>query len=82
MRLLEPAINVLKSTAEERRVPIPAVALNYSINKGVLPLVGVHDAEQAEQDMQALGWRLSGDEMKRIKRVSFWGQTSSFLQQD
>jgi aryl-alcohol dehydrogenase-like predicted oxidoreductase len=37
-------------------------ALNYSINKGVLPLVGVRDAGQAEQDMQALGWRLTRQE--------------------
>jgi hypothetical protein len=35
----QPTINVLKSIAEQRHVPLPAVALNYSINKGVLPLV-------------------------------------------
>lgn len=80
MQLLEPTINVLKSIAEERRVPVPAVALNYSINKGVLPLVGVRDDYQAEQDMQALGWRLSEDEMNRIEEVSFQGQRSSLLQ--
>lgn len=80
MHLLEPTINVLKSIAEERRVPVPAVALNYSINKGVLPLVGVRDADQAEQDMQALGWRLSEDEMNRIEGVSFQGHKSTFMQ--
>lgn len=79
MHLLEPTINVLKSIGEERRVPVPAIALNYSINKGVLPLVGVRDAEQAEQDMQALGWRLSEDEMRRIEEVSFEGH-KSFMQ--
>lgn len=80
MHFLEPTINVLKSIAEERRVPVPAVALNYSINKGVLPLVGVRDADQAEQDMQALGWRLSEDEMNRIEGVSFQGHKSTFMQ--
>jgi glucose-6-phosphate 1-epimerase len=80
MHMLEPTIDVLKSIAGERRAPVPAVALNYSINKGVVPLVGVRDAEQAEQDMQALGWRLTEDEMKRIEAVSIEGQTSSSLQ--
>lgn len=46
--MLEPTINILKSMAEERHVVAPAVVLNYSMNKDVLPLVGVRDAVQAE----------------------------------
>lgn len=80
MHTLEPTINVLKSIAEERRVPVPAVALNYFINRGVLPLVGVRDAGQSEQDMQALGWRPTEDEMKQIEGVSLQGSRSSFMQ--
>ncbi|KAJ5499990.1 hypothetical protein N7453_009041 [Penicillium expansum] len=80
MNMLEPTINVLKRIAEERRVSVPAVALNYSINKSVLPLVSVRDASQAEQDMQALGWRLTKNEMKRIEGVSLQGSRSSFMQ--
>ncbi|KAJ5467552.1 hypothetical protein N7475_005304 [Penicillium sp. IBT 31633x] len=80
MHMLEPTINVLKSIAEERHVPVPAVALNYSINKGVLPLVGVRDADQAEQNMQALGWRLTEDEMNQIEGVSLQGNKSSLMQ--
>lgn len=80
MHMLEPTISVLKSIAEGRRVPIPAVALNYSINKGVVPLVGVRDAEQATQDMQALGWRLTEDEIRRIEEVSLQGNSSALLQ--
>lgn len=80
MHMLEPTINVLKSVAEQHRVSVSAVALNYSINKGVVPLVGVRDAEQAEEDMQALGWRLTTDEIRRIEEVSFEGNTSALLQ--
>lgn len=80
MHMLEPTIDVLKQIAEERRVPIPAVALNYSINKGVVPLVGIRDPEQAETDMQALGWRLTEEEIHRIERVSIKGNTSAMLQ--
>ncbi|KAJ5175147.1 uncharacterized protein N7482_001024 [Penicillium canariense] len=80
MHMLEPTINVLKSIAAERRVPVPAVALNYSINKGVVPLVGVRTVEQAEQNMQALGWRLTEDEIHRIEKFSIQGNTSSLMQ--
>ncbi|KAJ5280838.1 hypothetical protein N7478_006210 [Penicillium angulare] len=80
MHLLEPTIEVLKSVAAKRRVPVPAVALNYSINKGVVPLVGVRDAEQAQQDMQALGWWLSEEGIQRIEEVSISGNTTSKLQ--
>ncbi|KAJ5748761.1 uncharacterized protein N7511_010457 [Penicillium nucicola] len=80
MHMLEPTIKVLQSIAEDRHVTVPAVALNYCINKGVVPLVGVRDAEQAEQNMQALGWRLTEHEMRRIESVSMEGQTSSSLQ--
>jgi glucose-6-phosphate 1-epimerase len=45
-----------------------------------VPLVGVRDAEQAEEDMQALGWRLTEDEIRRIEEVSFEGNTSALLQ--
>ncbi|CEJ55567.1 hypothetical protein PMG11_01818 [Penicillium brasilianum] len=78
--MLEPTIDVLKSIAEEHLVSVSAVALNYSIDKGVVPLVGVRNPEQVEEDMQALGWRLSKDEVRRIEEVSFEGNTSALLQ--
>lgn len=80
MHMLEPTVNALKAIAEKRRVPIPAVALNYSINKGVVPLVGIRNPEQADQDMQALGWRLTEEEIKQIEEESLEGNTSSMLQ--
>jgi len=80
MHMLEPTIDVLKSIAEDRHVPVPAVALNFCINKGAVPLVGVRNAEQAEQDMQALGWRLTESEMRRIEEVSLEGYSSKLLQ--
>ena len=80
MHLLEPTVSALKQIAAEHRVSVSAVALNYAINKGVVPLVGVRDAEQAQQDMQALGWRLSEEEILRLEDVSILGKTSSMLQ--
>ena len=80
MHYLEPTISVLNSISEERRVPIPAVALNYCINKGVVPLVGIRNAEQAEQNLQALGWRLTPDEIRKIETVSIEGNTTFLWQ--
>ena len=77
IQVYSPDFYVLKSGSEERRVSVPAIALNYSIVKGVLPVVGVRD-DQTEQDMQALGWRLSVDEIERIEEVSI-GQKSRFM---
>lgn len=80
MHMLEPTLSVLEQIAEERRVPVAAVALNFSINKGVLSLVGIRSGEQAEQDMQALGWRLTPEEMRRIESVSIEGHTTVLWQ--
>ncbi|KAJ5090790.1 hypothetical protein N7532_009474 [Penicillium argentinense] len=80
MHMLEPTITVLKKIAQNHGVPVPAVAINYSITKGIVPLVGVRNPEQAEQDMQALGWRLTEDEIKQIEEVSLEGHRSSMLQ--
>ncbi|RJE24036.1 Aldo/keto reductase family [Aspergillus sclerotialis] len=80
MHYLEPTISVLNSISQERRVPIPAVALNYCINKGVVPLVGIRNPEQAEQNLQALGWRLTPDEIKKIETVSMEGYTTFLWQ--
>lgn len=80
MHYLERTLSVLKRIAEERRVPTPAVALNYCINKGVVPLVGIRNAEQAEQNLLALGWRLTLEEVKQIEEVSLEGYTTALWQ--
>lgn len=80
MHYLEPTLAVLTRIAQERRVPTPAVALNYSINKGVVPLVGIRNGEQAEQNLQALGWRLTLEELRAIEEVSMEGYTTSLWQ--
>lgn len=80
MHMLEPTLNVLRRISQERRVPVAAVALNFCINKGVIPVVGIRNAEQAEQDMQALGWRLTVDEVRQIETVSIEGDTTVLWQ--
>lgn len=78
---IEPTIAQLRRIAESRRVSLGAVALNYNLSKGVVPIVGIRNADQAKANMQALGWRLSHDEIRRIESVSLEGQTSVLWQQ-
>ncbi len=46
------------------------VALNWVICKGVLPIPGAKNAEQAQENADALGWRLSDDEFARLDEMS------------
>jgi len=78
---VEPVLEVLKRIADRRGVSISAVALNYNLCKGMTPVVGMRKEEQAINNCQALGWRLSNEEIKEIDAVSFEGHTTSMWQQ-
>jgi len=46
------------------------VALNWLLRKGVLPIPGAKSATQIEENLGALGWRLTGDEMTELDEIS------------
>jgi len=46
------------------------VALNWVICKGALPIPGAKNAEQAQENAGALGWRLTEDESLRLDEAS------------
>lgn len=46
------------------------VALNWVICKGALPIPGAKNAEQAQENAGALGWRLSDEEFARLDEMS------------
>jgi aryl-alcohol dehydrogenase-like predicted oxidoreductase len=46
------------------------VALNWCICKGTMPIPGAKNAEQAQQNAGALGWRLTEAEVAELDRVS------------
>jgi pyridoxine 4-dehydrogenase len=46
------------------------VALNWVICKGGLPIPGAKNAEQAQQNAGALGWRLSDAEAEKLTELS------------
>jgi aryl-alcohol dehydrogenase-like predicted oxidoreductase len=46
------------------------VALNWVICKGALPIPGAKNAEQAQENAGALGWRLTDEEFARLDETS------------
>ncbi|MCI0610881.1 MAG: aldo/keto reductase [Anaerolineae bacterium] len=46
------------------------VALNWTICKGALPIPGAKNAEQAQQNAGALGWRLTDEEVAKLDEMS------------
>lgn len=46
------------------------VALNWTICKGALPIPGAKNAEQAQQNAGALGWKLTDEEVTRLDETS------------
>lgn len=81
MKEVEPTLEVQKKIAEKRGVSVAAVALNYNLIHGISPVVGLRKPEQAESNCQALGWRLSDEEIVELDKVSFEGNKTSLWQQ-
>lgn len=46
---LDPLLNEMKSLAKKYDVPMSAIALNWVMCKGAIPLGGARNAQQAEQ---------------------------------
>ncbi|KAL9437043.1 hypothetical protein AB3S75_022978 [Citrus x aurantiifolia] len=64
---LNPLLRSLKEIAERRGKTIPQVAINWCICKGTIPIPGVKSVKQVEENLGALGWRLSSDELLELE---------------
>jgi aryl-alcohol dehydrogenase-like predicted oxidoreductase len=81
MKEYGPVLGVLNEIAQTRGVSVAGVTLNYNLVHGIVPVVGVRNPEQAKSNLEALGWRLSAEEVSRIDGVSSRGKTTSLWQQ-
>lgn len=81
MKEIEPALEAQKKIAEKHGKSVSSVALNYNLVHGIVPVVAVRKAMQAEDNCQALGWRLSDEEIAELDKVSFEGKHTSLWQQ-
>ncbi|KAK3485687.1 NADP-dependent oxidoreductase domain-containing protein [Neurospora crassa] len=81
MEEIKETLAVLEKIAKARGKAMASVALNYNISKGALPLVGIRNPEQARQAIDALGWRLTEQEIIELDRVSVEGTKTVLWQQ-
>jgi aryl-alcohol dehydrogenase-like predicted oxidoreductase len=68
---VKPLITLLKKIGIIHDGKTPAqVALNWVICKGAIPIPGVKNSVQAEQNLGAIGWRLSDEEIALLDEES------------
>ncbi|KAG2496840.1 hypothetical protein HYH03_005245 [Edaphochlamys debaryana] len=63
---VEPLLATLEVVAEERKKEMSQVAINWCICKGTVPIPGAKDLNQAQENLGALGWRLSEAEVAEL----------------
>lgn len=77
---LQPMFNAMARIGNEHEGKTTAqVALNWVIQKQALPIPGAKDAHQAEQNLGAVGWKLTADEMTVLDEMSVEFQKSGIL---
>ena len=81
MEHVEPVLQVQRRLAQKYNTSISAIALNWNICKGAVPVVGMRKESQAIEDMQALGWRLTREEIAELDRRGFQGKKTKLWQQ-
>ena len=68
---IQPLLALLRERGEAHGQKTPGqVALNWLICKGALPIPGVKNARQAEQNLAATGWRLTEAEVSALDAAS------------
>ncbi|MGF1537703.1 MAG: aldo/keto reductase [Elainellaceae cyanobacterium] len=60
---VRPVLQQLDSMAQQRGKTMAQVALNWCICKGTMPIPGAKNARQVEDNLGALGWTLTADEV-------------------
>ncbi len=71
LQALQPMIQLLTRIGNEHDGKTPAqVAINWTICKGTLPIPGVKNTAQVDQDLGAAGWRLTDDEVGLLDEMS------------
>jgi diketogulonate reductase-like aldo/keto reductase len=66
----QPLIRLLKKIGAEHGKTPAQVALNWTICKGTVPIPGVKNAKQAAENLGAMGWRLSREEVLALDEAS------------
>lgn len=66
---IQPVLNTLAEIAKGREKTMSQVALNWCICKGTIPIPGAKTLQQAQNNLGALGWRLSTAEVTELDQA-------------
>lgn len=66
----KPLLECLREVAESRNKMMSQVAINWCICKGTIPIPGAKNAEQAQQNIGALGWELDAGEIAELDKAA------------
>lgn len=67
---LEPLLQCLREISRRRQKTMSQIAINWCVSKGTIPIPGVKSIKQAQENLGALGWRLSSDELTRLEEAA------------
>jgi aryl-alcohol dehydrogenase-like predicted oxidoreductase len=68
---VQPLIELQRRMGEAHDGKTPAqVAINWLVAKGALPIPGAKNAAQAQENVGAIGWRLTDEEVAKLDRAS------------
>mmetsp|Transcript_42379 Transcript_42379/g.83256 ORF Transcript_42379/g.83256 Transcript_42379/m.83256 type:complete len:451 (+) Transcript_42379:256-1608(+) len=62
-----PLLTAIASIAEKRNKSISQVSLNYIVSKGIIPIPGCRSVSQVEDNIGAMGWRLTDLEVAMLE---------------
>jgi len=66
----QPLINLLKEIGAGHEKTPAQIALNWTICKGTVPIPGAKNAKQAAENLGAMGWRLTPEEVTALDAAS------------
>lgn len=64
---IQPLLKKMAKIAKRRKKTLAQIALNYIISKGAVPIPGCRTVAQLEDNLGAMGWRLSPTEIKMLE---------------
>ncbi|GAQ77734.1 NAD(P)-linked oxidoreductase superfamily protein [Klebsormidium nitens] len=67
---LTPLLETMRAIAAGRGKTLPQVAINWCVCKGTIPIPGAKSLVQAEENLGALGWRLTDGEIRALDDAS------------
>jgi aryl-alcohol dehydrogenase-like predicted oxidoreductase len=76
MEDVDRVVDVVRGIGDAHQRTPSQVALRWLIEKGAVPIPGAKNADQAEQNAGALGWRLEAGDIAQLDAVALAGTRS------